>query len=35
VIKAAEEEGLTLRDDMSGHPSMGLYLERGFKIITF
>jgi hypothetical protein len=35
VIKAAEEEGLTLLDDMSGHPSMGLYLERGFKIITF
>ena len=35
VVKAAEEEGLSLLDDMSGHPSMGLYLERGFQIITF
>jgi hypothetical protein len=35
ALQAAEEEGLALLDDMSGHPSMGRYLEGGYKIITF
>jgi hypothetical protein len=35
VLHAAEEDGLALLDDMSGHPSMGLFLEQGYQIITF
>ena len=34
VLEAAEAEGLTLKGDMSGHPSMGLYLEEGYQVIT-
>ncbi len=32
---AAEKQGLVLLDDMSGHPSMSRYMERGYEIITF
>ena len=35
VNRAAEEEGLPLLEDMSGHPSMSRYLEQGYEIITF
>jgi hypothetical protein len=35
VLKAAEDQGLKLLDDMAGHPGMALYLEEGFEIITF
>jgi hypothetical protein len=35
VTKAVEREGLPLLDDMSGHPSMTLYLDNGFDVITF
>ena len=35
AVQAAEAEGFALLDDMSGHPGMGSYLERGFRVITF
>jgi hypothetical protein len=35
TLEAAKEQGLTLLDDMSGHPSMAAYHDNGFKIITF
>jgi hypothetical protein len=35
ALDAAKREGLTLLDDMSGHPSMASYMEKGFEIITF
>lgn len=35
TIKAVEELGLPLLDDMSGHPSMSVYSYKGFKIVTF
>jgi len=35
VLQAAQEEGLTLLEDMSGHPSLGGYLEEGYRVITF
>ncbi len=35
TLRAAEEAGLTLLDDMSGHPSLAGYMERGFSIVTF
>ncbi len=35
TLKAAEEQGLTLLDDMSGHPGMTRYMDMGCKIITF
>ena len=35
TLKEAESQGLTLLDDMSGHPSMTRYLDAGFEIITF
>jgi hypothetical protein len=35
ALEAAKEHGLTLLDDMSGHPSMAAYHDKGFKIITF
>jgi hypothetical protein len=31
----AEAQGLPLLDDMSGHPSLGRYLEAGFTLVTF
>ncbi len=35
TIEAAKEQGLTLLDEMSGHPSMARYLDEGFEIISF
>lgn len=35
VAEAIKEEGLPLAGDMSGHPSMGSYLNKGYTIITF
>lgn len=35
VTEAVEDEGLPFVADISGHPSMGKYIERGFRIITF
>lgn len=35
TLKQAEAEGLRLLDDMSGHPAMARYREKGFEIITF
>ena len=34
VVEAVEKEGLPLTGDMSGHPSMGAYLEKGYEVIT-
>ena len=34
-LEAAKEQGLTLLDGMSGHPSMAAYHDKGFEIITF
>ena len=34
-LKAAEEAGLKPLSDMSGHPSLAAYLEKGFEVITF
>ena len=35
TLEAAKEQGLTLLDDMSGHPGMAAYRDRGYEIITF
>lgn len=35
VLPAVEAEGLTLLDDMKGHPSMSRYLDDGYRVITF
>jgi hypothetical protein len=35
ILEAAKEQGLALLDDMSGHPSIAAYRDKGFKIITF
>jgi len=35
TLEAAKEQGLTLLDDMSGHPGMSAYRNRGYEIITF
>lgn len=35
TLEAAKEQGLLLLDDMSGHPGMAAYREKGFEIITF
>lgn len=35
VTEAVEYERLPLVGDMSGHPSMGAYLDKGYQIITF
>lgn len=35
TLEAAKEQGLTLLDDMSGHPSMSAYRDNGYEIITF
>jgi len=34
-LQAAEDQGVRLLDDMSGHPSMSGYVAEGFQIITF
>ena len=35
VVEAVQQEALPLLDDMSGHPSMRQYLEKGYEVITF
>lgn len=35
VLESVEASGLPLLDDMSGHPSMAAYAEKGYTIITF
>ena len=35
TLQAAQEQRLTLLDDMSGHPSISGYREQGYEIITF
>jgi predicted DCC family thiol-disulfide oxidoreductase YuxK len=35
TLEAAKEQGLTLLDEMSGHPSMARYRDEGFEIISF
>ena len=32
---SAVEQGLTLAGDMSGHPSLSSYLEKGYQVFTF
>ncbi len=35
TLEAAKGQRLTLLDDMSGHPSMSVYRDKGYEIITF
>lgn len=35
AMAAAEAQGLSLLDEMAGHPSMRRYLEAGYEVITF
>ncbi len=35
ALEAAKAEGLPLVGDMSGHPSMGSYIDEGYVVITF
>lgn len=35
VLEAIQALGLPLADEMKGHPSMGRYLEQGYRVITF
>ncbi len=35
TLDAAKEQGLKMLDDMSGHPGMAAYRDRGYEIITF
>ena len=35
TLKDAEEMGLPLLDDMSGHPKMSGYVDAGYDVITF
>jgi len=35
MLEAAKEQGLTLLDEMSGHPSMARYRHEGFEVISF
>ena len=35
TLEAARSQGLPLLDEMSGHPSIAAYRERGFEVITF
>ena len=35
ALDACKEQGLKLLDDMSGHPSISAYLDRGYQVITF
>lgn len=35
VTEEVEKEGLPLFGDMSGHPSMTGFLEKGYQVITF
>ncbi len=35
AIEAIEKESIPLIGDMSGHPSMGEFMEKGYDVITF
>ena len=35
VVEACQAQNLKLLDDMSGHPAMSAYLDRGYQLITF
>ena len=35
VAAAVEKEGVELIGDMSGHPAMSSYIEKGYTILTF
>ena len=35
TLDDAVNQGLTLLDDMSGHPSMSRYIEAGFEVVSF
>jgi len=35
TLEAAKKNGMTLLDDMSGHPGMAAYRDKGYEIITF
>jgi len=35
ALAEAQDQGLSLLDDMGGHPSLGRYLEAGFTLVTF
>jgi len=35
TLEAAKEQELPLLDDISGHPSMAAYRDKGYEIITF
>ena len=35
TLKEAEQQGIPLCDDMSGHPSMARYMEEGYTALTF
>lgn len=35
TLDAAKSQGLSLLDDMKGHPGMAGYRERGYEIISF
>jgi hypothetical protein len=35
TLEAAKDQGLTLLDEMTGHPSMARYRDDGFEIVSF
>jgi hypothetical protein len=35
VLESVKEEDLPLCSEMSGHPSIGRYIEKGYKVIVF
>lgn len=35
TLEAAKDQGLTLLDEMTGHPSMARYQDDGFDIVSF
>ena len=35
VVEACRAQGLNMLDDMSGHPAMADYLNKGYELITF
>jgi len=35
TLKDAQAQNLPLLDDMSGHPGMAGYMNKGYEIITF
>jgi hypothetical protein len=34
-LESAAKQGLTLGNEMAGHPSLGRYIDEGYKVITF